>query len=51
MKNVINISEYEVLKQDFEILTGKHREILHLVLFKVIKKLFLKNINISSITL
>lgn len=38
MKNVIDISEYKALKQDFEILTGKHRETLHLVLFKVILK-------------
>lgn len=35
MKNVIDINEYKALKQDFEILTGKHRETLHLVLFKV----------------
>lgn len=42
MKNVIDISEYNVLKQEFEILTGKHREILHLVLFKVIKNIIFK---------
>lgn len=41
MKNVINISEYKVLKQDFETLTAKHREILHLVLFKVFNNMFM----------
>jgi len=35
MKNVVNIEEYKILKNDFEVLTAKHREILHLVLFKV----------------
>jgi len=35
MKNVVDISEYKTLKNDFEVLTAKHREILHLVLFKV----------------
>lgn len=35
MKNVVDINEYKTLKQEFEVLTGKHREILHLVLFKV----------------
>jgi len=35
MKNVIDLSEYKILKNDFEVLTAKHREILHLVLFKV----------------
>ncbi|XP_022173371.1 centrosomal protein of 290 kDa-like isoform X2 [Myzus persicae] len=34
MKNVVDISEYKILKNDFEVLTAKHREILHLVLFK-----------------
>lgn len=35
MKNVVDIEEYKILKNDFEVLTVKHREILHLVLFKV----------------
>jgi len=35
MKNVVDISEYKILKNDFEMLTAKHREILHLALFKV----------------
>lgn len=35
MTNLIEISEYEILKHDFEALTVKHREVLHLVLFKV----------------
>lgn len=35
MKNVIDINEYKALKQDFEILTFKHREMMHLILFKV----------------
>ncbi|XP_060838928.1 centrosomal protein of 290 kDa-like isoform X2 [Rhopalosiphum padi] len=34
MKNVVDIGEYKILKNDFEVLTAKHREILHLVLFK-----------------
>ncbi|CAI6368037.1 unnamed protein product [Macrosiphum euphorbiae] len=34
MKNVVDISEYKILKNDFQVLTAKHREILHLVLFK-----------------
>ncbi|XP_027846641.2 centrosomal protein of 290 kDa [Aphis gossypii] len=34
MKNVVDIEEYKILKNDFEVLTAKHREILHLVLFK-----------------
>ncbi|KAL4149414.1 hypothetical protein QTP88_003367 [Uroleucon formosanum] len=34
MKNVVDISEYKILKNDFEVLTAKHREILHSVLFK-----------------
>jgi len=35
MKNVVDIEEYKILKNDFEVLTVKHREILHLVLLKV----------------
>lgn len=35
MKNVVDISEHKQLKHDFEALTAKHRETLHLVLFKV----------------
>jgi len=35
MKNMVDINEYKVLKHDFEVLTIKHRQILHLVLFKV----------------
>lgn len=35
MNNVVDINEYKILKQDFEVLTIKHRQILHLVLFKV----------------
>jgi hypothetical protein len=42
MKNVVDINEHKQLKNDFEILTAKHRETLHLVLFKV----FIKNIYI-----
>ncbi|XP_025411308.1 myosin-8-like isoform X3 [Sipha flava] len=34
MKNVVDINEHKQLKNDFEILTAKHRETLHLVLFK-----------------
>ncbi|XP_060881211.1 centrosomal protein of 290 kDa-like isoform X2 [Metopolophium dirhodum] len=34
MKNVVDINEYKILKNDFEVLTAKHREILHSVLFK-----------------
>lgn len=41
MKNVVDINEYKKLKNDFETLTVKHRETLHLVLFKV----FIKSIN------
>lgn len=37
MPNLIDIKEYEILKHDFEALTAKHREVLHLVLFKVLK--------------
>lgn len=36
MKNVIDINEYKMLKHDFEVLTCKNREIMHLVLFKVL---------------
>lgn len=35
MKNSVDINDYKILKHDFEILTIKHREIMHLVLFKV----------------
>lgn len=35
MKNMVDINEYKTLKQEFDVLTAKHREILHLVLFKV----------------
>lgn len=35
MKNAIDVYEYKELKHDIEILTAKHREVLHLVLFKV----------------
>lgn len=35
LKNVVDINEHKQLKHDFEALTAKHREILHLVLFKV----------------
>jgi len=43
MKNVVDISEYKVLKHDFEALTIKHRQILHLVLFKVFNNIQFMN--------
>lgn len=44
MKSVVNIDEYNELKRDFEVLTGNHREITHLVLFKVIKFKYDRNL-------
>lgn len=43
MKNVVDISEYIILKHDFETLTIKHRQILHLVLFKVFNNIKFMN--------
>jgi len=43
MKNMVDINEHKVLKHDFEALTIKHRQILHLVLFKVFNNIQFMN--------